>query len=278
MIYVIGDVQGCYDTLMRLLEQLQFDPIRDQIWFAGDIVNRGPKSLEVMRFILSNPLSVRSVLGNHDLHLLATAMAQEPVKPKDTLQAILNAPDLAEIIDWLRQQPLLHYDAKSGFYLLHAGLPPQWSMAEAALYSAEVEAYLRGNQCKEFLSNMYGNQPDQWDESLTGWPRLRFITNCFTRLRVCSREGKINFSYKKGLNEMPDSMLPWFDVPRRKSQSAKIIFGHWAALYSDWKNFTHRTDIFPIDTGCVWGNCLTAFCLEHHKYVSVDGVEKDQTL
>ncbi|RMG29346.1 MAG: symmetrical bis(5'-nucleosyl)-tetraphosphatase, partial [Gammaproteobacteria bacterium] len=190
-VYAIGDVQGCYDDLQRLLERLRFDPAQDRLWFTGDLVNRGPHSLEVLRFVRALGDRAVTVLGNHDLHLLAVAHDPSRAHPRDTLHAVLDAPDGAELIDWLRTRPFLHEDPDLGLALLHAGLPPQWDAETARACAREVERVFSGPDWGAFTEAMYGNEPDRWDPSLTGTDRLRFITNCFTRLRYCTADGRL---------------------------------------------------------------------------------------
>lgn len=254
-VYAIGDVQGCFDELQSLLELIDFKPGLDQLWFAGDLVNRGPKSLEVLRFIRS--LNAVSVLGNHDLHLLACAHIPGQRKRKDTLTHILDAPDAAQLLDWLRHQPLLHHDTTLGYTLVHAGLPPQWDLETASACSAEVEQVLRGDGYVEFLNAMYGNKPDVWTPALTGWERLRFITNCFTRLRYCDSGGRLALEEKGPPDSQPKHLKPWFEWNSRKSRNMNILFGHWSTLGA-----YDAPGIHALDTGCLWGGQLTALRLD----------------
>lgn len=253
--YAIGDVQGCYDELQAVLQVCQFDPANDSLWFVGDLVNRGPKSLETLRFVKSLA-NKQVVLGNHDLHLLTVAYGAQAKRPEDTIDDVLNAPDREELLTWLRQQPLFYHDAK--FTMVHAGIPPQWHCKEAARYAAEVQQVLSGDDFKDFLSHMYGNQPDQWSEDLTGWDRLRFITNALTRLRFCTMEGQLDLVTKAGLQEQQPHYLPWFKVPNRKHKQNTILFGHWAALQAQ----VDEPHVFALDAGCVWGGNLLALRLE----------------
>jgi bis(5'-nucleosyl)-tetraphosphatase (symmetrical) len=262
--YCIGDVQGCFVELQSLLTHIQFNPKQDTLWFTGDLVNRGPQSLEVLRFIKSLDKTV-VVLGNHDLHLLAIVYGCVKQKPHDTLQDILVAPDRKELCDWLRQQPLLHHDAQIGFTLVHAGLPPQWDLQKAMHCAKEVEHVLRGDNYLEFLKHLYGNEPDRWDENLTSWERLRVITNYFTRLRFCKGDGTLELATKGKLHTPPAGYLPWFKIANRQSKDLKILFGHWAAL----EGKTDELNVYALDTGCVWGNCLSAMRLEDGKRFSV---------
>ncbi len=256
-IYAIGDVQGCFDELQVLLETVKFDVGRDTLWFAGDLVNRGPKSLEVLRFVKSLGDRAVTVLGNHDLHLLAVAQGHERYHRKDTFDDVLAAADRAEIVDWLRNRPLLHHDAALGLTLVHAGLPPQWDLTLAMACAAEVEAVLEGSDYSAYLEHMYGNEPGRWSENLTGQNRLRFITNCFTRLRFCDAQGNLALEEKGPPGSASAPYLPWFAVPGRRSANLDIVFGHWSTLGT-------RNDrgIYPLDTGCLWGGSLTALRLD----------------
>ncbi len=255
-LYAIGDVQGCYDDLQRLIERIQFDPARDHLWFVGDLVNRGPGSLEVLRYIAKLGDSATTVLGNHDLHLLAVAAGIDKIKGGDTFEKVLAAPDRDELLDWLRHRPLMHIDPKSGFSLLHAGLPPQWSITTARQCAAEVESVLRGATAVEFFKHMYGDLPDRWDDKLSGWDRLRFIVNCFTRLRYVDESGRIQLK-AKGAPESNQQLLPWFRYGARLSKSHPIVFGHWSTL-----GLVMEHNVFALDTGCVWGGALTALKLD----------------
>lgn len=254
-VYAIGDIQGCYDQLQALLEQIAFDPARDRLWFAGDLVNRGPRSLETLR--LARSLNAICVLGNHDLHLLAAATVPRALKKKDTLRQILDAPDAGPLLDWLRQRPLLHHDGELDYTLIHAGLPPQWDLASARARAAEVECVLRGDDRHEFFAHMYGNQPDRWSPSLSGMERLRFITNCFTRLRFCDSEGRLALEEKGAPGSQPAHLRPWFAWPQRRSRDARILFGHWSTLGAYDGDGVHA-----LDTGCLWGGKLTAARLD----------------
>lgn len=257
-VYAIGDVQGCLDELQRLLDRLRFDPAADRLWFAGDLVNRGPQSLETLRFIRALGERAVSVLGNHDLHLLAISRYADRLKARDTLLPILEAPDRDALLDWLRQRPLFHHDATLGYSLVHAGLPPQWDLDQALACSREVEAVLRDDtRCGDFLAHMYGNQPDTWSAQLTGHDRLRFIVNACTRLRYCTPEGRMEFRHSGPPGSQPPGFLPWFEVPGRASRGLNILFGHWASL-----DRAGGPGIHPLDTGCVWGRQLTALRLD----------------
>lgn len=256
-VYAIGDVQGCFDELQALLEKLAFNPQHDRLWFAGDLVNRGPLSLETLRFIKGLGDAAISVLGNHDLHLLAAAGGY-PIKNDDhTLDAVLNAPDRDELIGWLRLQPLLHHDAALGFTLVHAGLPPQWDLSLAQQCAAEVETQLRGDGMADLLANMYGNKPKRWADDLNGYDRLRFIINCFTRLRFCDPGGRLNFKSKGAPGSQTAGFYPWYEIPGRASRELNIIFGHWSTLRE-----YGQPGIYPIDSACLWGGELTALRID----------------
>lgn len=254
-IYAIGDVQGCHEELLRLVDQLNFDPTVDQLWFTGDLVNRGPKSLETLRTIKALGDAAISVLGNHDLHLLAVAEGISRTKHRDTFGDILSAPDRDELLGWLRALPLLHHQA--GFYLIHAGLPPQWSPEEAAKLAPEVEAVLRSSNYTDFLWHMYGNEPQLWRSDLEGFDRLRFITNCLTRLRFCTSDGRINLVQKGSPKASGKDLIPWFAHPDRPPSDDWVVYGHWSTL-----GFHQSHHTICIDTGCLWGGSLTAIRLD----------------
>jgi bis(5'-nucleosyl)-tetraphosphatase (symmetrical) len=258
-IYAIGDIQGCDEEFSQLLTRLNFSPSRDTLWLVGDLVNRGPRSLEVLRRVKALGNSAISVLGNHDLHLLALALSPtEPVKSKDTLQELLAAPDRDELLDWLRHRPMLHHDAKLGYTMVHAGLPPQWDLALAQACARELEETLRDERsCRELFANMYGDKPDRWSEDLRGSDRLRFITNCLTRLRFCRDDGRLDLKFKGEVKDAPKHLMPWFRVPDRRSQDMRIVCGHWSAL-----GYHDADGVLAIDTGCVWGEKLCAVRLD----------------
>ena len=260
--YVIGDIQGCYNELQRLLEEVRFDPVQDKLWFVGDLVNRGPGSLEVLRLVKSLGDSAITVLGNHDLHLLAVAEGVSELHRSDTLDTVLGAPDREELLVWLRHQRLLH--AEGNNVLVHAGLLPQWSVKQAAKLAREVEGALCGKDYAVFLARMYGNNPHGWDEELTGYKRLRVIVNAFTRLRICTPQGEMEFRFKGEVENMPEGYVPWFDVPGRRSADAAVYFGHWSAL--GLKVFPN---VVALDTGCLWGGPMTAIRLEDRQLFQV---------
>lgn len=253
-VYAVGDLQGCLDPLKCLLERVRFDPARDRLWLVGDLVNRGPKSLETLRFLYSIRESLVCVLGNHDLHLLAVAHNIERLRKADTLREIIDAPDSAELLDWLRRQKLLHHDEERDIALVHAGIPPQWTLKKALKRAVEVEEALQDDaRLPLFLDGMYGNEPDKWDKDLHGAARLRVITNYFTRMRFCRADGTLDLKSKEGLDTAPPGFAPWFSIPGRKTRGQKIIFGHWAALEGN----CHEPGLFALDTGCVWGGAMT---------------------
>lgn len=260
--YAIGDIQGCYFSFQRLLEDINFDPGQDRLWLVGDLINRGAGSLATLRWLYQHRSCVTTVLGNHDLHTLAVAEGFVPVHKSDTLNELLIAPDSAELLGWMRHQHLIHRE--DGYLMVHAGLLPQWDAEQALALGREVETVLRGADYKDFLAHMYGNQPDIWSEGLAGYDRLRLITNAMTRLRVCSSEGRIDFKFKGEMDHIPTGYVPWFDAPGRRSRDATIICGHWSAL-----GLRQRQNLYALDTGCLWGGKLTALRLEDKKIFQV---------
>ncbi len=262
-VYAIGDVQGCYDELQKLLEFVEFDPSLDQIWLVGDLVNRGPNSADVLRFAKKmGPDVVKVVLGNHDLHLLATAAGvNEHNHHMDTMESILDAGDREELVTWLRHQPLFYHDAELGFSMVHAGLPPQWTLKKAKKRAKEVQKVLRSDNWQEFFKHMYGNKPDKWKKDLEGWDRLRYITNCFTRLRYCYEDGRLALKFKGPPKDKPSGELPWFEMPNRKTANDRIIFGHWSTLGTG-----QYGNVFSTDSGAVWGDHLTAVRIDKAPY------------
>ena len=255
-VYAIGDVQGAYVELQRLLEYVNFGH-DDHLWFVGDLVNRGPQSLEVLRFVRALGSRAVSVLGNHDLHLLAVAAGTRRANPGDTFGDVLSAPDREALLEWLRHRPLLHDEPAYGYTLIHAGLAPQWDRRAALACASEVEAILRGDDWREFLGKMYGSRPDQWSEALRGWDRLRFILNCFTRLRYCDAAGRLHLKEKGSVHDRGDGLLPWFEVPNRMNRDMNLVFGHWSTL-----GRYHAPGIFALDSGCIWGGALTALRID----------------
>ncbi len=259
-IYAIGDIQACYDELRRLLDSLSFDPASDRLWLVGDLVDRGPASLETLRFVKALGDSAISVLGNHDLHLLATHAGVRRPDSNSSLHAVLNAPDCEELMDWLRFCPVLHHDPSMKLTMVHAGVPPQWDFAAACRLANELQTTLRGDDYQQFLRHMYGNQPDTWAENLRGWDRLRVITNGFTRLRYCDSNGRMNMSIYAPPGTQPEGLIPWYQIPDRKSADMSIVFGHWAAL-----GYRRQPGLIALDSGCVWGGRLTAVCLDREE-------------
>ncbi|MDP1664068.1 MAG: symmetrical bis(5'-nucleosyl)-tetraphosphatase [Methylobacter sp.] len=264
-IYAIGDIQGCFDELLRLLDTISFNEHTDQLWFAGDLVNRGPKSLETLRFVKSLGDSAITVLGNHDLHLLAASCAPKNIAhKKDSLLPILEAPDRDELIDWLRHRPLFHFN--DDFCLVHAGLPPQWDFKKTKKMALLAEQALKDTDYQAFLKQMYGNKPNIWSSNLKGVEKLRFIINCFTRMRYCDVNGRLDFVNSGPPGSQPKSLVPWFEVPKRKNADMRIIFGHWSAL-----GYYEGPNCYAIDTGCLWGGQLTALKLgEQVQRFSID--------
>ena len=266
--YAIGDIQGCYDELQALLGVIGFQPAHDRLWFVGDLVNRGPKSLQVLRFVSSLGSDARVVLGNHDLNLIAIAAGVRKLKGRDTVKDVLDAPDGDELIAWLSHQPLLVHEPGLPYTMVHAGLAPQWSVTEAAMLAAEVQAVVAGDRSSEFLSHMYGNKPDRWKQELTGWERLRFVTNALTRIRYVDPDGRLGMNESGPPGSQPESLTPWFEFEERRSAGERIIFGHWATLQLEQElDPVHR--VYHLDTGCVWGGRLTALRLDDERYFSV---------
>jgi bis(5'-nucleosyl)-tetraphosphatase (symmetrical) len=254
-LYLIGDIQGCDAALQRLLDKIGFSPSRDTIVLLGDLVNRGPDSAAVLRRVQGFGASALSLLGNHDLHLLGVAHGARKPSRKDTLASLLEAPDSKAMLEWVREQHMaLHMQIEGGDLLMvHAGVLPQWTVGDTLVLAAEVESVLRGPALGEFLLGMYGNEPAQWSDALTGATRLRAIVNALTRMRFCTAEGVMEFESKDGMRPAPEGFMPWFDVPGRKTANATVAFGHWSTL-----GWLSRPDLLSTDTGCVWGGCLSA--------------------
>ncbi len=267
--YAIGDVQGCYDPLQRLLDALDFDEHSDRLWFVGDLVNRGPQSLAVLRFIKALPVTPRITLGNHDLYLLARLFTDHAWhNHDDTIQSILVATDRDELGHWLRQQSILFHDTQLNIVMSHAGIAPTWDLVQAKALASELEYVLHGEGYLEFLRHMYGNEPDHWSPDLTGMDRLRVICNYFTRMRFCDERGHLMLSYKGTIAQAPPDLHPWFDVLHRKEIAPDIVFGHWAAL----EGKSSHPRIHAIDTGCLWGGQLTALRLQDKQRFTVAGL------
>ncbi|OQW30775.1 MAG: diadenosine tetraphosphatase [Nitrospira sp. SG-bin1] len=261
--YAIGDVQGCHDALQRLVRRIRFDPAKDRLWFVGDLINRGPDSLEVLRYVKTLDGSARTVLGNHDVFLLAVAEGIVPLRPKDTIQDVLAAPDRHELLAWLRQQPLHHHE--NGFLMVHAGLLPQWTIADTVQYAEDVEAVLSGPTYRTFLQELFSGPAPQWTPSLVGIDRLVSIARVLTRLRTCTPTGELS-DFSGPPEKTPNGFAPWFRIPHRRSGDATIITGHWAAL-----GLHLEPGHLALDSGCVWGRQLTAVRLEDRAVFQVDG-------
>jgi bis(5'-nucleosyl)-tetraphosphatase (symmetrical) len=250
-LYMIGDVQGCDEALGRLLEKIAFSPSRDTLYLLGDLVNRGPASLQVLRRLVALGNSAHSLLGNHDLHLLATAHGVRKLHRSDTVQDILDAPDRVALLDWLRHRPMALFE--HGWLMVHAGVLPQWDVADTLARAHELQSALRSPDWAGFLQHMYGNEPPFWSDALQTTDRLRVVVNAFTRLRFCSAQGVMEFDTKEGADGAPPGFMPWFDVPGRRTAGTPVAFGHWSTLGA-----VQRGGVLPLDTGCVWGGCLTA--------------------
>lgn len=266
--YAIGDIQGCFQQLQALLEKIGFDAGKDRLWLVGDLVNRGPDSLAVLRFVKSLGSSAVTVLGNHDLHLLAVANGHLRYHKGDTFQDVLAAPDRDELLDWLRRRPLMHHDPDLGYSMLHAGLPPQWDLAQALACAREAEARLQAEDYGRLIGAMYGNHPNHWQAVRDDNERQRFIINCFTRLRYCDAEGYLALEEKGTFGTQAKGLLPWFAVPGRASRDLTIVFGHWSTIGGYRGN-----GVSCLDTGCVWGGKLSALPLDGgNELISVDAV------
>lgn len=257
--YAIGDLQGCYDSLMQLLDKIQFTPENDTLWFVGDLVCRGSQSLETLRFIKSLESNAISVLGNHDISLIASHYGL--FKPHHSLQKLMQAPDRDELIDWLRHRPLLHIDKTVGHCMVHAGISPEWDIETAEQRANEIESILQSDtDLTTWFKHIYRNKPRRWSDTLSGYKRHRYIINSFTRMRYCNRHGKLNFKQKLSPNivqQKKPKLIPWFEVPRRSKFDLKIVFGHWSTL-----GFYDNNQVIALDTGCVWSGELTAYKLE----------------
>jgi bis(5'-nucleosyl)-tetraphosphatase (symmetrical) len=256
-VFAIGDIQGCAAAFDLLLRKLEFRPSRDRLWLVGDLVNRGPDSLGVLRRVMGLGRAVTCVLGNHDLHLLATVAGRRELSPADTFHDVLEARDLDAIVDWLRNRPLMHYDPRGKRVLVHAGIPPPWTVAQARAEARAVETLLRGRRWRHALKEMYGGEPSAWSPKLRGADRRRYTINALTRMRYCDRRGRLDLSYSGAPGTQPKGLVPWFDVAERRAAWVNIVFGHWAAL-----GLLRRSDVTALDTGCVWGNHLTAVRLD----------------
>ena len=256
--YAVGDIQACYDEFRALLKTLRFNPDKDRLWLTGDLIGRGPKPLKTLRYIRDLGESAIVVLGNHDLNLLAHAEGFNKKQDK-SLKPVLKAKDRDEILNWLRHRPLIHHDPALGYAMIHAGLAPQWDTVTAIQCAAEVEASLRGDKYRKFLANMYGDKPSSWSNELKRMQRLRFITNCLTRLRYCHPDGSLALKEKRSPELVDSDVIPWFALPQRQSTDTTWLFGHWSTLsHIYWPE--HR--VYGLDSGCIWGGALTALCLE----------------
>jgi bis(5'-nucleosyl)-tetraphosphatase (symmetrical) len=260
--YAIGDLQGCFDSLQQLIAEIGYRAAEDRLWFVGDLVNRGPQSLEILRFVRSLGDRAISVLGNHDLHLLMVAEGCAKPHRKDTFDEILTAPDRDELLLWMRGLPLMHRE--DGFAMVHAGLLPSWSIAKALALAGEAEQALRSPDWRKLLTKLYGNHPDHWDDTLTGYDRYRVIINAMTRLRICTADGRMEFSHKGTLGDIPAGYLPWFSAPGRKSADTTIVCGHWSAL-----GLVSQPNFIALDSGCLWGGQLSAVRLEDRRTYQV---------
>lgn len=268
-VYWVGDVQGCDAALGRLLDTVGFSASRDHLVMLGDLVNRGPASEGVLRRLMALGNAVQCVLGNHDLHLLAIAAGVGRLKPMDTLHGLLQAPDCPALLDWLRQQPMACFS--HGVLSVHAGVLPSWSLAQTLSLAGEVEVVLRGPDAADFFHQMYGNTPSAWRDNLTGADRLRVAVNAMTRLRFCTADGVMDFATKEGAGAAPHGFMPWFDVPGRQTADVTVAFGHWSTL-----GLLQRPHIWALDTGCVWGGCLSALRLDAQGQSEVVQVRCDQ--
>jgi bis(5'-nucleosyl)-tetraphosphatase (symmetrical) len=260
--YAIGDLQGCFASLEALLGEIGFRESADRLWFVGDLVNRGPQSLEILRFVRALGARAVSVLGNHDLHLLMVGEGHVRAHRLDTLDEILDAPDREVLLSWLRALPLMH--AEDEYAMVHAGLLPTWSVDEALDLARETEQALQGPDWRALMARMYGNEPDHWSDALSGYARWRVIINAMTRLRICTPDGRMEFRHKGGIDDIPAGYLPWFAVPGRKSANATIVCGHWSAI-----GMVSQRNLLALDSGCLWGGKLSAVRLEDRRIYQV---------
>jgi len=264
--YAIGDIQGCYEEFSRLLDEVDFRSDTDQLWLLGDLINRGPENLAVLRRVIDLGSAAITVLGNHDLHFLAIHRGGHSLNRADTFGDVLESSKVDQISDWYRQQPLLYRSKKLGYVMAHAGIPHLWNMKKARTLAEEVAEVIRGPDCESYFQQMYGNDPICWDDDLEGMPRWRSITNYFTRMRLLDEEGRLDFSHKGALAEAPEDFEPWFELRARTPLKLRILFGHWAAL----EGYTGHDRIINLDTGCVWGRSLTALRLDDGTFFSVE--------
>ena len=266
--YAIGDVQGCYRELRSLLRECGFDARSDRLRFVGDLVNRGPCSLDVLRFVTDLGDRARTVLGNHDLHLVASARAARRLRDRDTFRDVLDAADGEALVDWLRERPMIHRDPELGFVMVHAGIAPAWAIDDAVVHGDELSRALRAPDHPRLLTAMYGDEPDEWRDSLTGLDRLRFIVNAFTRMRYCRRDGRLDLSETRPPGVQDPSLVPWFALRDAGADGTRIVFGHWATLQLH-AALPRDLHVRHVDTGCVWGGTLTALRLEDDRVFSV---------
>ena len=266
-LYLVGDIQGCDEALERLLTEIAFSPSRDTLYVLGDLVNRGPDNVGVLRRLMGYGSSAHCVLGNHDLHLLAVSQGVRALHRQDTVQDILQSPDRVALLDWLRQQ---HMAMQVGQVLMvHAGVLPQWTATQTLALAREVETVLRGDALATFLPQMYGGLPNQWHDDLVGADRLRVIVNALTRLRFCDAHGAMDFSVKESADKAPAHLMPWFEVPERRTQDVLVAFGHWSTLQT-----IDRKDVVCLDDGCVWGGCLSALRLDSGEVSDASTLER----
>ncbi len=266
--YAIGDIQGCYAEFDALLDKVGFDQRRDALWLLGDLINRGPDSLAVMKRVMALGDRVTTVLGNHDLHFLAIWYGGHPVRASDTFTDLLAAPQAPAIAEWLRQQPFFHHDPNLGYAMVHAGVLPGWTFADAQAASDELMRVLAGPDFETYFRNLYGNRPNKLKRKLTGMDRWRILTNCFTRIRLVDAKGRLNFKHKGTLSEAPPDCRPWYDLAADALDGQRLLFGHWAAL----DGHTGKDNLIALDTGCVWGRSLTALCLESGERTAVSAI------
>jgi bis(5'-nucleosyl)-tetraphosphatase (symmetrical) len=268
--YAIGDIQGCYEEFARMLDQIDFRKDRDRLWLLGDLINRGPDNVSVVRRVMALGDAAIIVLGNHDLHYLAVHRGGHTPNRSDTFTDLLESPIADEASDWYRHQRLFYRDKSLGYVMAHAGVPHLWRMKQARAFAEEVEAVVQGDDCEQYFQAMYGNEPDVWRDDLEGMSRWRIITNYFTRMRLVDAEGVLDFSHKGALADAPEGLSPWFAFERPQPPRQKILFGHWAAL----EGHTGDDRFIGLDTGCVWGRCLTAMRLEDGQVFRVDSVKQ----
>lgn len=267
--YAIGDIQGCFQALTQLLDKINFNEQNDRLWLTGDLVNRGPDSLAVLDFVVQLGDIAVTVLGNHDLHLLAVSEGIIAPKPDDKIMPVLSSPNKKRLMTWLRQRPLIHHDKESGFSMSHAGLYPHWDIKQGLELAAELSQILSGNGYRNLLQTMYGDAPVRWDQAVTDELRARFVINCFTRMRYLTTGYELNFSEKGAPGSQMAGLSPWFTMPARKNKKQKIIFGHWSTVHlGNIKDFTPY-NVYPIDTGYLWGGQLTALRLEDEQLFGV---------